>query len=423
MNYLCAVDSYFPDYPGGTARVALDIALLMREYGHQVTMICKAEGGNHDASTTIESEGIRIHRYKKTNFNNWSPFYTINQIKTVEKAVRKLLPNIKWDIVHIHSLFTGAGVMKALGDNPCYLYTRHSPVVAEQQVNWAHQGLIGKVKLLFGLRILRRLENKILHKASAIHVLSKFTRSQTQYFHGLADKTTIIPHWIQPQYIRTKTKAEARTLLGWPRNTSILFTIRNHIPRAGLDIAIDAVAPLAIQKRCIFVVAGDGPMRTMLQQRARNAGAGPAQVVFTGHLSDEELMLAYQAADLFVLPTTELECFGLIILEALAMGCPIVATNIAAIPELLEPILPEFIVPANNVTAMRTKLQDFLEGKLVVPGQETLIDYIQRRYAKKVICQKMMDLLTKLTSKYSTTDKEYSYFDKNLKQQHDNSCS
>lgn len=399
MNYLCAVDSYFPDYPGGAARVALDIALLMREYGHQVTMICKAESGNNNASTTIESEGIRILRYKKSKLNNWSSFYTLNQIKTVEKAVRKLLPNTKWDIVHIHSLFTGAGVMEALGDDPCYLCTVHSPVVAEQQVNWAHQGFIGKAKLLFGLRILRRLENNILHKASAIHALSKFTRTQIQYFHGLADKTTIIPHWIQPQYTRTKTKAEARALLGWPRNTPILFTVRNHIPRTGLDIAIDAVAPLTIQKRCIFVVTGDGPMRTTLQQRAKNAGTGPSQVVFTGHLSDEELMLSYQAADLFVLPTMELECFGLIILEALAMGCPIVATNVAAIPELLEPILPEFIVPANNVTAMRTKLQDYLEGRIVAPKQETLIDYVQRRYAKKVICQKMTDLVTKLTGK------------------------
>ncbi len=185
MNYLCAVDSYFPDYPGGAARVALDIALWMREYGHQVTMICRAENGKGDTSTTTGPEGIRILRYKKNKFNNLSPFYTLNQIKTVEKAVRKLLPNTKWDIVHIHSLLIGAGVMKALGDNPCYLYTVHSPVVAEQQVNWAHQGLIGKVKLLFGLRILRRLENKILHKASAIHVLSKFTRSQVQHFHGL----------------------------------------------------------------------------------------------------------------------------------------------------------------------------------------------------------------------------------------------
>lgn len=399
MNYLCAVDSYFHDYPGGTARVALDIAMLMREHGHHVTMICKAENGQQDASTAIESEGIQILRYKKTNFNNWSPYYVQNQIKTVKKAVHKFLPNIKWDIIHIHSLFTGAGVMEALGDNPRYLYTVHSPVVTEQKINWAHQRLIGKVKLLFGLRILKRLENIILHKASAIHVLSKFTKSQIQYFHSLADKITIIPHWIQPQYIRTQKKAEARTLLDWPQNIPVLFTIRNHIPRTGLDIAIDAIAPLAIQKRCIFVVAGDGPMRSMLQQRARKAGADPAQVVFIGHLSDKKLMLAYQAADLFVLPTVELECFGLIILEALAMGCPIVATNVAAIPELLEPIMPDFIVPANNVTAMRTKLQDYLQGKLVVPEQATLIDYVQCRYAKKVISQKMMDLVTKLTRK------------------------
>lgn len=399
MNYLCAVDSYFHDYPGGTARVALDIALLMREYGHHVTMICKAENGQQDASTVIEYEGIRILRYKKTNFNNWSPFYVQNQIKTVKKAIHKFLPNIEWDIIHIHSLFTGAGVMEALGDKPRYLYTVHSPVVAEQKINWAHQGLIGKVKLLFGLRILKRLENIILHKASAIHVLSKFTKSQIQYFHGFADKITIIPHWIQPQYIRTKKKADARALLGWPQNIPILFTIRNHIPRTGLDIAIDAITPLTIQKRCIFIVAGDGPMRTMLQQRAIKAGAGPAQIVFTGHLSDKKLMLAYQAADLFVLPTIELECFGLIILEALAMGCPIVATNVAAISELLEPILPDFIVPANNVTAMRTKLQDYLKGKLAVPEQATLIDYVQRRYAKKVISQNIIDLMTKLTGK------------------------
>ncbi len=293
--------------------------------------------------------------------------------------------------------------MEALGDTPHYLYTVHSPVVAEQKINWAHQGPIGKLKLLFGLKILKRLENTILHKASAIHVLSKFTKSQIQYFHGLADKIKIIPHWIQPEYIRTQTKVEARALLDWPQNIPILFTIRNHIPRTGLDIAIDAIAPLAIQKRCIFIVAGDGPMRTMLQQRARNAGAGSAQVIFTGHLSDKKLMLAYQAADLFVLPTVELECFGLIILGALAMGCPIVATNVAAISELLGPILPDFIVPANNITAMRAKLQDYLDGKIVVPEQAILIDYVQRRYAKEVICQKTIDLVNKLTGKQDST--------------------
>jgi glycosyltransferase involved in cell wall biosynthesis len=404
MNYLCAVDSYFHDHPGGAARVALDIALLMHEHGHQVTMICKAENDyQQDALTTIESDAIQLLRYKKINFNNWSPFYVQNQIKTVTKTMHKFLPNTKWDIIHIHSLFTGAGVMEALGDKACYLYSFHSPVVAEQQINWAHQGFIGKAKLLFGLRILRQLENRILHKASAIHALSAFSKSQIQNFHALADKTTIIPHWIQPKYIRTKNKAKARKLLDWPQNIPILFTVRNHIPRTGIDIAIDAVAPLAIQKRCVFIVAGDGPMRNTLQQRARNAGADQGQLAFTGHLSDEKLMLAYQAADLFVLPTVELECFGLIILEALAMGCPIVTTNVAAIPELLEPILPDFIVPAYNVKAMRKKILDYLDGKLVVPEQAVLIDHIQRRYAKNVICQQIINLMTRLTSNQAST--------------------
>jgi len=394
MNYLCAVDSYFHDYPGGAARVALDIALLMKEHGHQISIICKAEKDQKETSTITESEGTRIIRYRKTNYNNWSPFYVKNQIKTVKKAVHKFLMNIKWDLIHIHSLFTGAGVMEALGDMPCYLYTFHSPVVAEQQINWAHQGFIGKAKLLFGLKILRQLENRILNKASAIHALSEFSKSQIQNFHGLAEKTTIIPHWIQPKYTRSKKKVEARKLLDWPQDIPILFTIRNHIPRTGLEIAIDAVAPLAIQKRCVFIVAGDGPMRNTLQQRTKNAGANPVQVVFTGHLPDEKLILAYQAADLFVLPTVELECFGLIILEALAMGCPIVTTNVAAIPELLEPILPNFIVPAYDVKALRKKILDFLDGKLEVPEQTALIEHIQRRYAKNVICKQIMNLIT-----------------------------
>lgn len=402
MNYLCAVDSYFPDHPGGSARVALDIAMLMREYGHNVTMVCKAENDHRQDSLTItESEGIRLLRYEKTNFNNWSPLYVQNQIKTVEKAVNKFLPIIKWDLIHINSLFTGAGVMKALGDTSPYLYTVHSPVVAEQQINWANQGFIGKVKLLFGLRILRQIENRILHKVSAIHALSEFTKSQVQYYHGLAEKTSVIPHWIQPKYIQNKSKAEARALLGWAQNIPILFTIRNHIPRTGLEIAIDAIAPLAIQKRCIFIVAGDGPMRAMLQQRSRNAGADPSQIVFTGYLSDQKLMLAYQASDLFVLPTVELECFGLIILEALAMGCPIVATKVAAIPELLEPILSDFIVPAGNVKALRKKLQNYLDGKIVVPERTILIDYVQRRYAKHIISQQMMNFINTLTDKQS----------------------
>ena len=81
------------------------------------------------------------------------------------------------------------------------------------------------------------------------------------------------------------------------------------------------------------------------------------------------------------------------------MGCLKLATNVAAIPELLEPILPDFIMPANNVAAIRKKLLAFLEGTLIAPEHTMLIDYVKQRYAKQVISQQMMDLVTKLAVK------------------------
>ena len=52
------------------------------------------------------------------------------------------------------------------------------------------------------------------------------------------------------------------------------------------------------------------------------------------------MALWYEAADLFVLPTTALECFGLITMEAFAHGCPVLSTDAAAVPESMRPIMP-----------------------------------------------------------------------------------
>lgn len=394
MNYLCAVDSHFYDYPGGTARVAWDIALMMREQGHDVTVFCKKPENGTVRANRSEIEGIRIIYYQASKSPRWNIFSGAHQIKAAFKASNERLKETSWDVVHIHSLFTGVAVMKALTNIRRWVYTVHSPVVPEQKINWAHQGLIGRIKLCFGLNILRRLENRLLQKASAVHTLSEFTKSKIHEFHGFENKTTVIPHWIRPEYKRSKTKQQARQVLQWPQNIPVLFTLRNCIPRTGLDIALKAVIPLALQRKCLFVIAGDGPLRKKLQQQAEKAGANPAQILFAGRLSDDELMLAYQAADLFVLPTVELECFGLIIQESLAMDCPVVATDIGAIPEILKQILPQFIVPARNATLLRTKIQDYLQGKLKVPSQNSLSEYVRRRYSKKLIYPKMVNLLT-----------------------------
>ena len=92
---------------------------------------------------------------------------------------------------------------------------------------------------------------------------------------------------------REISKKEARQRLGWPESDRILFTVRGLGPRYGIDVAIQAVAPLAAEGRCRFYIGGDGPLRQSFEQLATDLGVAD-RVCFMGRISDEHLALAYQ---------------------------------------------------------------------------------------------------------------------------------
>jgi glycosyltransferase involved in cell wall biosynthesis len=103
----------------------------------------------------------------------------------------------------------------------------------------------------------------------------------------------------------------------------------------GLENLLRAVALLHTQGRRVFlVVGGKGPLAASLA--ALSADLSIADYVrFAGFIPEADLPAYYQAADLFVLPTLDLEGFGLITLEALACGTPVVGTPVGSTAELL----------------------------------------------------------------------------------------
>ena len=191
---------------------------------------------------------------------------------------------------------------------------------------------------------------------------------------------------------RGHSKAEARRMLGIAEDERYLFTVRGHGPRYGLDVAVRAIAPLARAGRCRFCLAGDGPLRPSLEALSRELGVED-RIHFPGRLDDEALTLWYEAADLFLLPTTALECFGLITLEAFAFGCPVLSTDACALPETMAPIMPDFLVPAGDEAALRAKLEAFLDGRLVPPPPERLLEYLEERYGESQVLPKLFALL------------------------------
>lgn len=391
MKVLIVADRFFPIDPGGLARVAWDVAKALARRGHSVDLVAAESSVDQSAGETQAVDGVTVHLFGRPTFPAWHPHRMSVPIALFTESIRRLLAAKAFDIVHYHSIFTGAAVERAtrhLAASPGLAYTVHSPVAQEQVLTWSRQGVVGLVNQAIGLPIVRRMERSLLGRAQATHVLSRFTADELAKEHPrLSLRCTLIPHFAYPDWGRQMSRTEARERLGWPTAGKKLFTVRQLRYRYGIDDAIRAVAPLAAAGRCTLYIGGDGPDRTQLQSLIDRVGCHDS-IRLLGRLSDEHLRLAYQAADLFLLPTRALECFGLISLEAMVHGLPVLGTTVGAIPEVIAPIMPEFLAPPSDPPSYGAKIEAFLDGRLAPLPEDRILAYVQQSYSEAVVMGK-----------------------------------
>jgi glycosyltransferase involved in cell wall biosynthesis len=123
-----------------------------------------------------------------------------------------------------------------------------------------------------------------------------------------------------------------RARLGVPPSAPIAVSIGRHVPEKGYRHLVDGAARLERTKPDVhWILVGDGELRGELEAQAQRLGL-VSHVHFTGWRDDVAEMLAL--ADVFVLPS-ESEGFGRVLVEAMAMGRPVVATNVGGIPDIV----------------------------------------------------------------------------------------
>jgi glycosyltransferase involved in cell wall biosynthesis len=113
----------------------------------------------------------------------------------------------------------------------------------------------------------------------------------------------------------------------------------------------------------LLLIGGAGSLRAHFERLAASLDLQP-HVRFLGFIPEADLPRYYQAADAFVLPTRELEGFGLVTVEALACGTPVLGTAVGATPEILRPLNPLLLFRDQTPEAMAEHLGRLLETHL-----------------------------------------------------------
>ncbi len=171
-----------------------------------------------------------------------------------------------------------------------------------------------------------------------------------------AHKILVLRNGIDGERFCLRDQAQSRAAIGMPANTTrVIACVGNLVPEKGSDRVLEA---LIATPDTHAVFAGDGAMRAQLEARAREAGVAE-RVLFLGSVPQAQLVDVYNAADVLVLASLR-EGWPNVVLEAMACGAPVVASDVGAVREMIVNDSVGRVVSASSQPELNTAIADVL---------------------------------------------------------------
>ena len=290
----------------------------------------------------------------------------VGRVRRVSSAVDTAASSA--DLIDSHFALSGVSAIVGQG--------RRLPLVVHFHGPWADESeSVGSRSP----RAKRIIEQLVYRRAREIVVLSgAFKRILVERYRIPPWRITVIPPGADLERFQPGVRAEARAELRLPDDAWIALAVRRLVPRTGVDLLLDAWAGmLRTTANALLLVGGKGPLRPALEARAHQLGLGDS-VRFLGKVSEEQLPVYYRACDVSVVPSLSLEGFGLVVLEALASGTPVIASDTGGLPEALAPLDPGLLVPAGDVSSLADRLSSAHMGATALPSRDRCRSYAER---------------------------------------------
>lgn len=320
---------YTWDVPGGVQAHVRDLAEALLELGHDVSVITPV-----DDETTLPAYAVDAGRALPVPYNGSVSRILLGPVSTVR--VRRWLRDGHFDVLHVHEpTAPSVSLLANMMANGPIVATFHTANPRSRMLN-----------------TFRPVMQPSFEKLRARIAVSEAAR-RTIVEHLGADAVLI------PNGVAVRSYATAPPLADFPPNgATVAFLGRIDEPRKGLDVLLEALPLVAARVPDIrLLVAGPGDVEEVAERLPDEVRD---RVHFLGLVSEEDKRRVFHSSNAYCAPNTGQESFGIVLLEAMAAGAPVVASDIDAFRRVLDNGRAGQLFPVGDPVALAAALTEVL---------------------------------------------------------------
>jgi D-inositol-3-phosphate glycosyltransferase len=316
--------------------------------------------------------------------------------------------NIQYDLIHSHYWMSGlAAIELSQTWNIPFLHMFHTLVLMKNRIAQTPQEMEGEYRILG--------EKKVISKANRIIAATLAEKSQLEFLYKApSSKISVIPPGVDTRHFYPIPKDEAKEVVGVPEDSHTILFVGRIEPLKGIDKLIQAISIIQNngELRCcphnLVIIGGEPNAKSeemnaemaRLQDMVEDLGIENF-VIFLGKQDQQLLPYYYSASEIVVMPS-HYESFGMVALEAMACGTPVVASQVGGLAFLVRDGETGFVVPGNDVQMLAKRIVELIKDKDLRNKLGNKSAEYAQLYAWEIISEKMIEVYNQVLEKHNS---------------------
>lgn len=342
-------------YSGGMNVYVLQTARELAARGNQVDIFTRSHDTNDPKVVNLEDKLRIIHidagpyECPKNDLPNHIPEFT----RGIERI--SIVNNLVYDVIHSHYWLSAiAGKSLSFEYNIPHIVTFHTLAKSKNRARAGEDESEQRIKI----------EKQSIDSADAVVVSTSDEQQDISVLYSKSLETiSVINAGVDPELFKPSSQRNARNNLGITEENVVLYVGRIE-PLKGVDILLKAFSLMEnISETRLMIVGGNVNQSSEISKlRLLSSKLSiDEQVTFTGAVEHRELPIYYNATDVFALPSYY-ESFGLVALEAMACGKPVVASRVGGLKSLVKDGVSGYLIPWRCAEPFANKLDILLKN-------------------------------------------------------------